>query len=153
MVLVIVCGPPGSGKTTYCKNQTQYKHILLGDLLREEGKTNIIIQKCMKNGILIPTAITMSVLKSVLTNPDEDYIIDGFPRNMENCIALEEAGWHPTSIIFFNLPEHICVERLMNRKRFDDVGHCITKRIETFKRETLPVVDYYIQKGITITYM
>ena len=60
-------GNVGSGKTSLCKRlelEYGYKHLALGDLLREEK--NPVIQKCMRDGRLTPSSITTTVLKVLL---------------------------------------------------------------------------------------
>ena len=153
-MLWFVLGNVGSGKSTLCKKLASYgyKHLALGELLRKEQ--NPIIQACMREGKLIPSKITVTVLKRALEEAalNEVILIDGFPRNTENiCEWNSVFGEEPTGVLYLDCEEKICLERLLARKRFDDTEKCIGERFESFKKETIPVIDYYKRKILIIS--
>ena len=151
MKVFFVLGSPASGKSTFCKELTDYIHIALGDLLRKEAVNNSNIWKCMQSGNLIPSEITISILKKALDNGNNDCLIDGFPRNLENVRLWDEKmGIEPSGLIFLDCPENICMQRLLKRKRCDDTMECIKKRFLSFKRETIPVIKHYEIRNIPI---
>ena len=89
--VVFILGGPGSGKGTQCElivKKFNYVHLSAGDLLREERKTpgseyGEIIQKRIDNGQIVPSEITVSLLKKAMEqSPSNKFLIDGFPRNM-----------------------------------------------------------------------
>ena len=105
----------------------------------------------MQSGNLIPSEITISILKKALDNCNNDCLIDGYPRNLENVRMWdEEMGIEPSGLIFLDCPENICMQRLLKRKRCDDTVECIKKRFLSFKRETLPVIEHYEIRNIAI---
>ena len=79
--ILFVLGNPGSGKSTLCRNLSksqQFEHLSLGDLLRNDQEQREVIQDHIRVGKLIPSAITIKVLKQALDGHD-----DG------NCILIE----------------------------------------------------------------
>ena len=147
VMLWFVLGNVGSGKSTLCRKLAEFgcKHLTLGDLLRKEG--NPVIQYCMRTGQLIPSRITVAVLERALEEEDTDDIIliDGFPRNIEN---IRVSGIEPSGVLYLDCDEKVCLERLLLRKRFDDNEKCIHERFLSFKRDTLPLIEYYRERNL-----
>ena len=155
--VLFLLGLPGSGKTTQCANLVEhykYVHLPLGQLLRNEQQNSEcgkIIYECMQNGVLIPTEITIKILKkAVIENHHSKLLIDGFPRNNENLfcwISCMQGKFGDESVLVFDCPEEICMKRILERskysKRIDDNEECIKKRFKTYYGETLPVIQYY----------
>ena len=150
MKIYFILGYAGSGKSSFCK-QTGYSHIALGDLLRRESEHNIVIRKCIEKGNLIPSEIVIHILKKALENCNNDCIIDGYPRNLDDVRQWnEEIGIEPSGIIFLECSERICLQRLLDRKRSDDNIICIKNRFLSFVSETLPVIRYYEASNVII---
>ena len=85
-----------------------------------------------------------------LTCRDEEsttYQCAGFPRKMDQAIRFEEAVCPSKFTLFFDCPEDIMTERLINRGktsgRADDNAESIKKRFKTFVETSMPVVDYF----------
>ena len=151
MKIYFVLGNVGVGKSTFCRQQTDYTHIALGDLLRKEAEDNIVIQNCMEIGKLIPSELTINILKEALDNCNSDCLIDGYPRNFENVrLWNEKIALEPDGIIYIDCPENVCLQRLLNRRRGDDTEVCITNRFMSFRTETLPVIKYYQSRNVVI---
>lgn len=90
--VVFVLGGPGSGKGTQCKRLTEhfgFVHFSAGDLLRafvksgtEEGNQ---VAAMMQEGKIVPSEVTVNLLKKAMEESGKDkFLIDGFPRNLEN---------------------------------------------------------------------
>ena len=149
MGLTVLIGLPGSGKTTFCKSIGEGKSILLGYLLRQRNDS--IIESCMRSGILIPSDITISVLKdNIKCDGKEEKVLDGFPRNIEQAKILESERIFVSKVIFIDTPQSICYSRLQKRGRFDDTEDCINKRFDSFYQDTLPLLNYYKLKAVPI---
>lgn len=152
VMLWFVLGNVASGKSTLCKklaSEFGYKHLALGDLLRKEE--NPIIQVCMRDGKLIPSNITVAVLKRALEEEKDTckvILVDGFPRNIKNIREYNISGIEPDGVLYLECEENVCLGRLLLRKRFDDTEKCIHERFLSFKRDTLPVIEYYKEKNI-----
>jgi UMP-CMP kinase len=80
------------------------------------------------------------------------FLIDGFPRAVDQGQAFERAVCESTAVIFYDCPEDTLEKRLLKRGkssgRVDDNVDSIRKRFKTFVDTTLPVIDYYRQNGV-----
>ena len=92
-------GGPGSGKGTQCSRIVKefgFKHISLGDIMREEVKQGTPIgkecSKIMKEGKLVPVNVTMELLKKAMKNSEgtSGYLLDGFPRATTQARAFQK---------------------------------------------------------------
>lgn len=99
--VLFVLGGPGAGKGTLCRYITEkygYVHLSAGDLLREErsklgSQYGELIENHIKNGSIVPVAITCSLLNRAMQtsdNPYKRFLIDGFPRNQDNVDGWNE---------------------------------------------------------------
>lgn len=84
-----------------------------------------------------------------------NFLIDGFPRNWDNVNGWEKMMSKFVNLLFvlyLDAPEDVCVERCLNRSdgsgRTDDNLECLKKRINTFKQDTLPIINYFFEKGL-----
>ena len=94
-----VLGGPGSGKGTLCKDLVRdYKfvHLSAGDLLREErdsGSPNgRLINETILAGRIVPVEITANLIIQAMQRngwTNTKFLIDGFPRNEDNCQGFE----------------------------------------------------------------
>ncbi len=184
---IILLGPPGAGKGTAAK-QIAEKHsipqISTGDIFREAVKKETELGKqvkaIMERGELVPDELTVSLVKERLAQPDTSngYILDGFPRTVNQAEALSEFQ-EIKAVINFNLPEEEIIRRLSGRRvckncgaiyhitdfppkkegicdkcggelyqRPDDKIESIKKRLEVYKEQTAPLIDYYRGKNL-----
>lgn len=78
-------------------------------------------------------------------------MIEGFPRQMDQALKFEESVCPSQFTLFFDCPEDVMQERLINRGktsgRADDNAQSIKKRFRTFVETSMPVVDYFEKKG------
>ena len=126
MALTILIGRPGSGKSTFCKTLDKEKRILLDDVLRQAKDQTIL--DYMESGILLPPEISIKALKTVVRCDDKsEKVLDGFPRNIEHAKLLEKENYIVSKVIFFDISEEICYQRLRNRGRFDGFNHLIPR--------------------------
>ena len=97
---IILLGAPGAGKGTQAANiarKLNLTHIASGDLFRqalEQGtKLGMQAESYMEKGELVPDGITTQMVLERLSAPDSEagVILDGFPRNLEQAEALDEA--------------------------------------------------------------
>ncbi|KAG2501792.1 hypothetical protein HYH03_000292 [Edaphochlamys debaryana] len=157
--VIFVLGGPGSGKGTQCdkiKADFECVHLSAGDLLRDEVKSGSEIgQKCealMKDGKLVPVAVTLNLLKkAMIQSGGRIFLIDGFPRAMDQADAFEKAIKPCQAVLFFDCPEEEMEKRLLKRGetsgRSDDNAETIRKRFRTFVDQSLPVKEHYLAEG------
>ncbi|XP_042405912.1 adenylate kinase, chloroplastic-like [Zingiber officinale] len=129
---VMISGAPASGKGTQCeliKNKYGLVHIAAGDLLREEiaagtekGKR---AKEYMEKGLLVPSEIVVMMVKDRLLQPDaqeKGWLLDGYPRSLEQAKALEELGIRPDIFILLDVSEENLVERVVGRRLDPETG-------------------------------
>lgn len=121
-------GAPGSGKGTQSEFLVQkhgFKHISTGDIFRENLKNETPLGLEAKNyinaGHLVPDQITLDMLKSAIKNTVENkFIIDGFPRNLNQAQQLEalseELKFNIESVVFLEVPDEVLFKRLTGRR-------------------------------------
>jgi len=169
MKKVVLLGPPGSGKGTQSKFLVEkfgFIQISTGDLLRDQvqqkdssmGKE---ISEIMNNGELVPDEIVIKLIIGKITIfKNKNIIFDGFPRNINQAKVLDESlekiSVSLDKAVFINVDYEILKERIISRinesgddnKRSDDNVQTLVKRIDVYKKNTLPIVEYYKEKGI-----
>ena len=78
-------------------------------------------------------------------------MIDGFPREVSQAIAFERLVGEAQTVLFFNTPLQVCIDRCMQRAktsgRSDDNEETIKKRLQTYADKSRPVVDMYKKLG------
>lgn len=162
---IILFGPPGVGKGTQAKilsTKFSIPHISTGDMLREEIKNETELGKkakvLMDAGNLVPDDVMIQMIRKVLQSwvCRNGIILDGFPRTVEQAIALkamfEELHIVLRKVLSFEVSEERIMERLIRRGamegRADDTPETIVKRITIYKKTTAPVKDYYQSQGL-----
>ena len=169
MKKIVLLGPPGSGKGTQSKFLVEkfgFIQISTGDLLRDQvqqkdssmGKE---ISEIMKNGELVPDEIVIKlIIEKITIYKEKNIIFDGFPRNINQAKVLDESlekiSVSLDKAVFINVDYEILKERIISRinesgddnKRSDDNVQTLVKRIDVYKKNTLPIVEYYKEKGI-----
>ena len=166
----ILFGPPGAGKGTQAKfliNKFKIIQISTGDILREEVKSKTDLgmnaKAIMDKGDLVPDEIILSIIEKRLSNSDCDngFILDGFPRTLNQAIALEKIlEKHEISIdkiIEISVKEEILLQRIISRaietnnNRADDNSDVLKNRIQIYNKDTKPVLKFYDNMGKLIT--
>ncbi len=161
MTNLILFGPPGSGKGTQAKHlMEKYNllHISTGDLFRYEigNKTELGLKarEYMDQGKLVPDEVTIGMLENKINaNPEvAGYLLDGFPRTIPQCEALDafmvSKDQTVSGLVALEVNDEEIVQRLLKRGetsgRPDDSNEeVIRKRIAVYNEETSPVYDYY----------
>jgi len=154
-----IMGGPGSGKGTQCERLAEtYKltHLSAGDLLRQEVRSGSPrgkeIAEIIAEGKIVRSETTVGLLQSAMEESEGPYLIDGFPRSLENLVAFTEQLGLPTFMLFLEVTEEEMLKRLLKRGissgRSDDNRETITKRFRTYVEESMPVVQALQQKGL-----
>ena len=124
--VVILLGPPGSGKGTQAVRLTKelgIPHISTGDLFRENISQDTELGKRAKTfmnaGKLVPDEIVLDMLFDRVSRPDcaKGYLLDGFPRTLPQAEALDKHLAANTNLIVLDLevPDEIIVKRAEGR--------------------------------------
>jgi adenylate kinase len=95
-------------------------------------------------GLIVPAALTLSIIKEQLDKIEGPVLIDGYPRNLENLhLWIEKTNLDLPRLIYLEVPEVILRSRLQKRNRSDDEQEIILNRLKVFKEETIAVIEYY----------
>ncbi len=183
---LILLGAPGAGKGTQAKwisREYGIPHISTGDILRknvsdgtELGK---IAKRYMDEGKLVPDELIIDMMKERLDEEDckKGFILDGFPRTVNQAQALEKIV-DVDAVLNIYVPFEKLIERITGRRscpkcgavyhikynppkkegmcdscnasliqRDDDKEETVKKRLKTYEEQTAPLIEYYEQKG------
>ena len=144
---IVMLGGPGSGKSTYTEyliRHFQINHIYPGGMLRKEVENNTEIGKRVKDiiskGQFVPNQIVLDLIKAEVDKSPNGYVLDGFPRYMEQVRAMEDNNIGVDYAVFLDVSREEVMNRLLARGRVDDTKEIINNRIDLYKKETGPVV-------------
>ncbi|MFT3717019.1 MAG: adenylate kinase [Gordonia sp. (in: high G+C Gram-positive bacteria)] len=153
---LVILGPPGAGKGTQAELLSEslgIPHISTGDLFRANISQGTPIgleaKKYLDAGDLVPPEITVGMVRERLAEPDaaKGFILDGFPRSVEQAEALEgilgDMNVSLDGVLSFVVDEDAVVERMLARGRADDTEDVIRNRMKVYNDETAPLLDYY----------
>lgn len=125
-IVIILLGPPGSGKGTQAKRLSldyQIPQISTGDLFRENMKAQTPIgleaQKFIQAGQLVPDTIVLEMLFDRIAKPDcvKGYLLDGFPRTIFQADQLAQHRSLKTKLFVISLkvPDEEIIKRAAGR--------------------------------------
>ena len=181
---LIFLGPPGAGKGTQATGvsaKLAIPHISTGDMFRSAIKngtsTGLKAKSYMGKGQLVPDSVVIDMVKERISMDDakNGYLLDGFPRTVDQAVALDKIA-SPDAVINIEVPDDKLLMRLTGRRvcgkcqgtfhiskladervcpicggelvhREDDKPETIKKRLQVYHDQTAPVIDYYGQNG------
>ena len=180
---VVFLGAPGAGKGTQATRICQkynIPHISTGDILRANIKAGtplgVEAKAYIDKGLLVPDEVVIGLVKNRLGEEDckKGFLLDGFPRTLEQAKALGEFA-EITCAIDIEVDEKLVVERIAGRRmckcgesyhvswyrsdkcakcgselyqRDDDREETVKARLEVYNVQTAPLIDYYAGKGV-----
>lgn len=185
---IVLLGAPGSGKGTQAKRLCQELGLTListGDLLREAVRNNtplgVKAKGFMDAGKLVPDDLVIGLIKEKLSGLKGGFLLDGFPRNLEQAKMLDTIA-DINMAIDLDVDEQIIVDRIVNRRsckqcnevyhlvakptqkagvcdrcggelyqRTDDTEPVVRERLRVYKERTLPLTKFYQDRGILIS--
>ena len=165
MLNIALFGPPGAGKGTQSEfliNKYNLFYISTGDLLRKEiankSKLGLEAQSIIASGGLVSDEIIVQIIEKTITeNPDSNgFLFDGFPRTYIQAYILEglmiKLNTSLNCLISLEVDEEVSVSRLLTRGktsgRADDNEVVIRNRLKEYNDKTLPVLQFYKDKGV-----
>ena len=145
-LVVILTGPPGSGKGTHATPlslELKIPHISSGDLFRDNIRNQtplgVQVKSYLDKGTLVPDQPVIDMLFSRISRPDckRGYILDGFPRTITQAKALDI---HLNSkarvvVLNFELDDQTIIERIIGRIACKDCGSPYHKKFHPPQKE------------------
>lgn len=166
MVNFLIFGPPGSGKGTQSLRLAEkfnLVHLSTGDMLRAEIAAGSELGKkmssIMSKGELVPDEVVIEMIASKIdkTKGSAGFLFDGFPRTVEQTVALEKMlgkrGMTINLMLVLDVEHDELVSRLISRAelsgRPDDKDPAVIEnRINVYKSKTEPIIKYCSEKGL-----
>lgn len=181
---LIFLGPPGAGKGTQASGVSAHlgvPHISTGDMFRNaiknETPTGLEAKRYMDAGQLVPDSVVIAMVRERLAMDDckAGYLLDGFPRTVDQAIALDEIS-APDAVVDIDVPDERLLSRLTGRRvcgkcqgtfhiskmadehvcpvcggevyqRNDDKPEVIETRLKAYHEQTEPLIGYYSGLG------
>ena len=181
---LIFLGPPGAGKGTQAAGVSAHfrvPHISTGDMFRSAIKNatpvGLEAKKYLDAGELVPDSVVIDMVRERLSMPDceNGYLLDGFPRTVEQAIALDEIA-APDTVVDIVVADELLMDRLTGRRvcskcqgtfhismladehvcpvcgsevyqRNDDKPETIVTRLRAYHEQTEPLIGYYSGRG------
>jgi len=160
---LIFLGPPGAGKGTQAQilaSALKIPHISIGEILRtavvDKTELGTQAQAFMERGELVPDPLVLDLIQERLVQSDvkPGWILDGFPRNLLQAIelnrVLHEIRQAFERVINLHVPDDAIIVRLLARGRKDDDELIIRRRLEVYREQTAPLIDFYQPQLVTI---
>jgi len=162
---LVLLGPPGAGKGTQAALLTErYRiaHLSTGDMLRaaRAAKTPVGLRaaEIMDRGDLVPDAVMIEIISDRINEPDcaNGFILDGFPRTIPQAEALEQLLADREialdAVVRIVVDEAILLDRIVMRAesgegRADDKAETLKNRLEVYRTQTAPLIDFYKSHG------
>lgn len=181
---LIFLGPPGAGKGTQAAGVSAHlnvPHISTGDMFRaaikNETPMGLEAKRYINAGQLVPDSVVIELVRERLKMDDcaNGYLLDGFPRTVEQAEALEQFC-APDAVVEIDVPDKRLMVRLTGRRvctkcngtfhisnvadeticpvcggamiqRDDDKPTTIANRLEVYHNQTAPLIGYYTELG------
>ncbi len=158
---VVLLGPPGAGKGTQAVRLSEklgIPQISTGDLFRgnisQGTPLGVEAKRYLDAGDLVPSELTNKLVEDRIEQSDaaDGFILDGYPRSVEQAQALDEMlKNHNTkldAVLEFAVSEAELFERLKSRGRADDTEEVIHNRMQVYRDETEPLLEYYSHNNL-----
>lgn len=156
-IVILLIGPPGSGKTTQAKKLSgRYgiPSIAMADLLKKEGGwKKSSLSKRMKgpvaSGDLVNDEVSTSLIAKRISERDAErgFILDGYPLTAKQADYLEaqlkERGLPSPVVLELNVPDAIALARMEKRRRADDTPETMRRRLRDYHSESKAVLERY----------
>jgi len=163
---LLLLAPPGAGKGTQARRISEHfgiPHISTGELFRQHvaegdelGKS---VQAYVEGGDLVPDDVVLAIVRQAVEeamNSSSGYLLDGFPRNLhqarEGAHLAKQLGASADAVLHLEVGEDELLRRLLGRTegRVDDNEATIRHRLEVYRTQTVPLLDYYRGRGLLI---
>ncbi len=186
-IKLILLGAPGAGKGTQAEKISASYNIpaistgaIIRNAIKSGTEMGIAAKEYTEKGALVPDSVVIGIIKERLAEPDAShgFVLDGFPRTVNQAIALDEMGVEITDVISIEVSDETILNRMSGRRvckvcgatyhvtdnpspngercmcgeeltvRADDKLDVVKSRLDTYHEQTEPLKDYYKSKGL-----
>ena len=119
---LIILGAPGSGKGTISSrivNEYQLNHLSSGDLLRaniQKGtQIGLKVKDLVAKGQFVSDDLITRIVMPELSGLKSGWLLDGYPRTLQQCKTLDKQGVQVDRVINLNVPFDEIINRLKHR--------------------------------------
>ena len=160
---LIIFGRQGSGKGNQGARLCRHLgvvHLSTGDILRAAVEARSPLGRragrYLGRGELVPDSMMLSVIEARLGEPDIErrgFLLDGFPRTVQQAKGLL-ASLGPSGVdaaLQLDVPVELAHARLQARGRSDDTPDAISRRLELYELQTVPVHKFFDELGLLLT--
>ena len=149
---VVLLGAPGAGKGTQCKSIVErynLLHLSSGDILRQERAEGTELgkkaQDYMDSGALVPDEIIIEMMaKAIDKAPAAGFVLDGFPRTVNQAAELDKAlatrGQQIDAVLNLEIEDQVVTKRITGRRSCPACG--AVYHIENLKPKTEGICDH-----------
>lgn len=151
---ILLIGPQGSGKSTQAKLLSQHLRIPFvstGEIFRkfaaEDSEEGERIKAILDQGKLVDDETVSHLAEEMLKDQEyqNGFILDGYPRTLRQRQLFDPQF---DKVIYLKLSDQEIMDRLLKRGREDDTEELIKTRLDLYKLQTQPLLDYYAALGI-----
>lgn len=159
-MIVVFLGPPGAGKGTQAEllvERLNITHVSTGGLFRQaigEGTSaGKELREYVESGRLVPDDLVLELVEGFVAGQrGRGICFDGFPRTHAQAEALDDVLTNYSTrvhlVLVLDLPDEVALNRLMSRGRDDDDHATARYRLEVYRTETAPLIEYYSERGL-----
>ena len=139
---IVLLGCPGAGKGTQARRLAEkygLSHIATGDLLRAEieakSAVGLKVADYLKRGTLVPDQVVVEMVAAKLDSSKQGWLLDGFPRTLEQAQALDaylqRNNLKIDLVLYLAMKENVVVSRLTSRRSCNSCGEVynVTSRL------------------------
>lgn len=158
--MIIFFGPAGAGKSVQGQilaARHGWRWLSAGQLLRDTHDPELIHE--MQTGDLVSEKVVNRVISDALVGAKDldGVILDGYPRELSQAKWLIDTRVHHGRdvklAIVLEVPRSEILHRLRVRGRVDDTPDAIDKRLQIYRSEIYPILDYFNDQGIPIVHL
>lgn len=186
-IKLILLGAPGAGKGTQAEKISATYGIpaistgaIIRDAIKNGTEMGVAAKEYTEKGALVPDSVVIGIIKERLAEKDAShgFVLDGFPRTVNQAEALDKMGVEITDVISIEVSDETILNRMSGRRvckacgatyhvtdnpspngekcacgeeltvRADDKLDVVKSRLDTYHEQTEPLKDYYRSKGL-----
>jgi len=160
-LVVVLIGPPGSGKSTqarFLKSRYGIPAVDFADLLKKivgkktsEGRA---LAAAVASGDLVNDQAVNDMIVDRIAKKDcaRGFVLDGYPRSASQAQFIEQhlkdLGFPAPKVVSLEVTDADALKRMSGRGRADDKPEYMTRRLDDYRKEVGAIVEYYSSRGL-----